>query len=577
MLFHSPFNFFRENRRVFVDKPGAMPEVTDTQKQKAAEVINALQETLKADPDAAGAIAEFKVEEADKDAKKFQEAYHTALKNAANAYYKSLAAEDDDQAKVEKINDLFKAAKAPVAFQLAGSELVIAPEAPEEKGEKGRVLSATEKQFIAEAFPKPKEAASAERVLKAMQKGSPQLKVAETVYKTFIDLPLAEKQAVLNNPQSRQKFLNALTPEGRQFMAQLSQDLEASSKELSEDELEEIEENARNFLKKKKFDVSKASEMEKNLMLAQLQMRGIDTSGGEEILKDPSKLKAFKGSPMERGFNQIMGLITLVLLYIQKMKDMFKPKEKKSPEAPAEDKNKKGSEALSPEKEAMRQKLKEQMKSKTGAVLLSERETKRTGIQNQIKTTNNLKGKTDDESKVAYEARKGELPQLTQEEAQLSQEIAMLQEMKKETETQKSTLTAGKDALVSYLKQPNAKAKIPNGDQIRENLEKVSFTLNDRYELCIRNITGDAVDPAVLNVLSGNVRIRSGITGIDHFAIDDQGVLKQPENLQTLFRQLLEGFRAEVKTDEPPHPAAAPAVASAPAGASPAAPASPKS
>ncbi|MDD5739525.1 MAG: hypothetical protein PHO20_02045, partial [Candidatus Peribacteraceae bacterium] len=92
MLFHSTFRTEKEQRLIFQQAAapgeGAPPvaEVTEEQKKEANEVMDA----LKAGPDAAAKIVEFKVEDAEKDAKKFQEAFHSALEKAADALFKSL-------------------------------------------------------------------------------------------------------------------------------------------------------------------------------------------------------------------------------------------------------------------------------------------------------------------------------------------------------------------------------------------------------------------------------------------------------------------------------------------------------
>ncbi|MDO8468452.1 MAG: hypothetical protein Q7S29_01720 [Candidatus Peribacter sp.] len=316
---------------------GAAPaaEVTDKQKKEANEVM----EALRSNPEAVAAVVEFKVEEADKDAKKFQEAFHSALEKAADALYKSLTEGTEDE-KVKKVNDVFQAAKSPVSFKLEGGKLVVvAAEVPEEtaKGkEKGRELTGDEKQMIEEAFStEPKLKAAAERLMAGMAEDSPELEVAQGFFENFNAKTPAEKKAILTQAPAFQKFLKELPADQQKFVNQLRQTMVEVSNELTDDERAEKLDGARKWLLDKKFDASKASEIDKNLVLAQLQMRGIDTSNGEEILKDPSKMKVFEGTNVERGFNQIMGLLGYILLSIQKLKDAMHPGEKKGPDAPA--------------------------------------------------------------------------------------------------------------------------------------------------------------------------------------------------------------------------------------------------
>ncbi|MFH0884249.1 MAG: hypothetical protein V1861_00895, partial [Candidatus Micrarchaeota archaeon] len=199
---------------------------------------------------------------------------------------------------------------------------------PGEGGKQGRELTDVEKEFIENAFRDERQAAIAERVMSRMVESTPKFQTAKGLYKSFNNLDPKERQAVLTNPQAREKFRNSLPADQRKFMDQLSQDLTKASKELSDEERGDIIKGAEKELEK--FDAIKATEIDKNIMLARMQMRGIDTSNPDTIFKKPPELKVFEGSPMERGFSKIMGLIGYILLSIEKMKGALKPGEKKT-------------------------------------------------------------------------------------------------------------------------------------------------------------------------------------------------------------------------------------------------------
>jgi len=383
-------------------------------------------------------------------------------------------------------------------------------------------------------------------------------------------------------PQIRQEiedFKKNAGPDGlalaRKIMEQVQRGSMEAGKELSDDERQNIVDGAKKELQK--FDVSKASEIDKNIMLARLQMRGIDTSAGEEILKHPDQMKTFEGSPMERGFNQIMGLITLVLLYIRKMKDMFKPKEKKSPETPAEDKNKKGSEALSPEKDAMRQRLKEQAKNegKSMAQIHVEKQGRLDGLKKktlpelrnkiqEIHDANEEAGQKDEDNPELQE-NKVNLQKTEAEVAGLQSEVGELDAMKGEAAALSNTLNQNKKLLTELL------AGLPAGEKKARLVSALAFDVEptEQYQLRIKPVSG--VGAAFKEHLNAALSswLASALSEKIHF--DGEDVLKTPAELTQVLQDLTQNVRTELQNKDKPTPA----VASAPAGAPPAAPASP--
>ncbi|MDD4287025.1 MAG: hypothetical protein PHN33_01590 [Candidatus Peribacteraceae bacterium] len=375
MQFHPAFRVEKEQRLIFdggaaAPAEGAAPvaEITEAQKKQANEVMGA----LKADPDAAAKIVEFKVEDADKDAQKFQEAFHSALEQSADAFYKSLT-EGTEAEKVKKVNDVFQAAKSPVSFKFENGKLVaVAAEASKGKKEQPQ-LSPEDEQRLQDALtsfpkdirktaeqimreilsdPKMREATvtfsralgnlspearryfdqNAATILSGekLAEASPQLSKRANAFMNKVGLERAVATSQVR--KEIEGFWKELGPDGqalaKKLVARTQSALAEESNNLSDEERADKLDGAKKWLLDKKFDASKASEIDKNLVLAQLQMRGIDTNNAEEIFTDPSKMKVFEGSPMERGFNQIMGLIGYVLLSIEKMKGMLKPGEK---------------------------------------------------------------------------------------------------------------------------------------------------------------------------------------------------------------------------------------------------------
>ncbi len=575
MLFHPTFSTEKERRLIFdggapAAAPGEAPvappaaELTPEQKKIQGQI-----EKIAANPDVAKELAAFQVQKANEDNAQLQERYKAALVNAANAYHQELIALATPDS-LQVVNEAF--AETGVTFELGvDGKLAIGAEVPVDREEKGRELTDVEKTMIQEAFASnPQLAAAAEVLMGRMTEDSPDLAVAQGFFENFNKKSPKEKQEILTKDPAFQEFLREIPADQQELVKQMRQTMIETTREeateLSDEERADIIDGAEKELEK--FDATKASEIDKNIMLARMQMRGIDTSNPDEIFAKPPILKVTEGSPMERGFSKIMGLIGYVLLSIQKMKGKLNPETKTGADAPA-GKPGTGAEAPAPGQDALKQKLKEQMKTKKGDALLSEKGAQKTTLEGEIQAlkteVDDLKDKEDEENKGAFEYKNGELQQKQQEVAQLTQEVTVLQEMKITTENQKNILNGGKDALTSYLGRSDARTRVPGGVKICDGLKKTVFVVNDSFELSLTNETGGPVDRTILGDLSGAITFRMG-TGIDYFAINEQAVLKQPTELQTVFRQLLDGFKADVKADEPPRPAA-PAVPAVPPAA----------
>lgn len=616
MIFHPSFTIAREHRLLF-EKAGPSPapegapapELTP-ERQKAKEVIDALKKQLDGDPRKLNAFKELvvlKCDEAETDEKKFQETYHSALEKAANTYFKSLEGKDEEKAK--KVQELFQSAGAP-DVRLEGGALVVGQPAPERK--EGPVLSPENEQLakdivgllpddlktvgnevVRELLFDPVAIRGAQKFLNVAQGLSPQAKLfmlkeigARVRGETVPATPPAIRAEI-------DKARAALGPEGAAFglkiVRRLMDTFKGKGAELSNEELQDVVEKAQNFLKKKKFDYATATEMQKNLMLAQLQMLGIDVSGGETILKDPRKLQALNGSPMERGFNKILGMIAYILLSIQQMKDRLKPSEKKT-DTPAGDKGKKGPEAPSSEKEAMRQKLKEQAKNDGKSMTRLHREKQNQLDEMNKKTLPELRNKIQeihdaneeaglkDEDNDELKTKKAELQTVEKEAVGLQAEVTEMDAMKKETIDSSNELNQ-KQNIVSELLQG-----LPKGEQKNKLIEALKFKIkpNAEYQLVITPTAGIDLPTAKKNlnaVLSG--RLAQSLSETVHF--DGDAALKSPTEMGRVFDTLAQSIREDIsKKNNPPIAPAAPATAAVPpapgptpAGPAPAAPSVP--
>ncbi len=586
MLFHPSFSFAREHRLIFKQNaPAAQPDAGEAPKaeltperQKAQEVIAKLKEKLGGNPKNLNVIrelAEEKFAEAEGNEEAFQQVYKNALEKAANAYFKTL--DGTDEVKAKKVNELFQGAGAP-GVRFEGGALVVGAEAPAEGKKEERELTQEEQDMIDQAFSSnPKLKAAAEKLLTALTAESPEYDTALGFFNTFNSKKPNEKVAILNSEQAFRKFMKELPPDQQKFVDSLRQNMTEPQRELSDEEKENILDGARQELNK--FDLAKASEIDKNIMLGRLQMRGIDVSNGEEILKDPSKMKVFEGSPMERGFNIIMGLLTYLLASIEKMKNAIKPGAKKGAETPTGDKGKKGPE-ISPDKTALREKLREQSKkdSKTLSQVHGEKQMRLAKLQNteipslrakiqEIHDANAEAG-LKDEDNAELQANKGQLEKAEAESAGLQSEIGELDVMKTEATALSHTLNESKNIIVDLL------PGLPEGERKTQLIRALAFVVepNEQFQLKMKP-AAPKVDMPVFKkqlnaVLAG--RLVRTLTEMIHF--DGEDVLKTPAELTQVLQDLTQNVRAELQNKDKPAPAVPAGPMPAPGTAPPAAP-----
>jgi|GEM_PF-2609157 len=608
MIFHPSFTIAREHRLLF-EKAGPSPapegapapELTP-ERQKAKEVADALKEKLRGElknPNVIRELIALKFDEAETDEKKFQETYHSALEKAANAYFKTL--EGTEEEKAQKVNELFQSAGAP-DVRLEGGALQMAPSSPEKKE---RVLTPEEQAMIDTAFSThPQLKAAAERLMITLKPGSPELETARGFFEAFNGKKPEQKKAILTDNHAFQQFLGELPADQKEFVSKLRVAMQETGKELSDEEMQDTVEKAQNFLKEKKFDYATATDIQKNLMLAQLQMFGIDVSGGEAILKDPSKLQALNGSPMERGFNKILGMISYILLSIQQMKERIKPSEKK-PDAPAGDKGKKGPEAASgaPGEPELKKQVKEKdmqqvrmerqneidqnnklldgdpsaaagRKEKLGLrgreVALKTKDArlqaKSEQLQTQLKTINKESSPADYAAKEREisdnEAeRKKIAPELDEiqkqktvieaRNAQLTTEIKSLEDIQKRTEALRQKITDTQIEMKGALATPPI-AERAEAKAILAALNGFKITLNpaqadEHFTVELQGIPDSAtIDRAKFAAAVEAVRTVGGDSTA--WELEGERTLKKPEAFSTALRQTLEKLKTKPET-----------------------------
>lgn len=606
MMFHPPFRLSKEDRLIYDGPTGApapaetpeteaTPEKTvDQLKTDAEEKFNKLKEAMGSDPKFAEAHAALKIDEAATDHAKIRQSYTDAVEKTATAYYKAILVSDHEEEAQKKVQEVF--GKAGVQVKLEGDQWKVDVSA---KGpEKARELTAEEKKLRDEIVrgAQPGLKVSAEKVtteflLDPTKQDIPNkyLQAAKRLDRKAAQALPKYMTAKLNNEQPKNipagtlakldAFWNGIGPGGQEFakrVLEMGKEASAGGKELTDQERHDMVEGAKSDLKigtDREFDASKASEADKDIMLARLAMRGIDTSD-PDLIFDKSKpaearLKPFEGTPFERGFYRVMGLIGYVMAYLKKLEQIGKPKEKKNPPSGQPEKT-----GPSPEKEALRKKLKEQMKpDMTGNQL---RNSKDQQLKETDKASAQLRSKIQEQEDAYKEAgvpttspeleeNKSKLQQSEKKAGELKTEVAELDAMKQEAEALSQSLEQEKKVVLDLL------SGLPEGK--RDAIAKaLSFSFhvdgNSRLEL----LPGFRVAPDIckrqLNDLVAS-RLTKTLSELVHF--EGNLTLQNPEELKQVFEQLATNIRAEInRTNNPaaptPGPAAAPPAATPPAG-----------
>ncbi|OGJ83161.1 hypothetical protein A2412_02905 [Candidatus Peribacteria bacterium RIFOXYC1_FULL_58_8] len=396
----------------------------------------------------------------------------------------------------------------------------------------------------------------------SMTEGSPELATAQGFFENFDAKSPAEKKAILTNDQAFQKFMKELPADQHKFVNQLRQTMVETGNELSDDERKDIVDGAAKELEK--FDATKASEVDKNIMLARMQMRGIDTSNPDGIFKKPPELKALEGSPAERGFSKIMGLIGFVLLNVQKMKEMINPGEKKGP-AGSPEAGKPGAESASNASSAERRRnLVTEMTdgAKTGSELLTSKE-------DRLKALNDAAGpgsiaalqriaesrRPSATAATATDLQKNELrdldkriSDLAQERDKLQADVTELTAMKREVETGRAEILQKLNSIQDLL----SLRAIPGTDGLAAALNKLTMGPNDHFQLTADPDAG-ANKWAHVNTINNVILTKLGRPPDQAISVDNLGVFHSPmvarDAMDALYKKLVEEAR----------PAAAPA------------------
>lgn len=301
----APFAGGRERRLIFFGAEVPKPVDLAAEKEKAKEAMRGLETRLAESPEA---VAKLKIDEAEADQKKFRQGFEQALKGAAMIYVSYLKdSKNKTPEEAMKItNDIFKEANVPLALFALDKK-----ERPQ--------LDDEDKKLIQETL-KGNEAliAPAERLV--LEKGEP----ARAFLNNLKDLNPKARREVLSSEQNFQKYLNTLPPDQQEVgrtLLNMCREVEAGGEQLLEDDRKQIVENATKACEK--FDAAKATEVERNLMLARLQMAGVDISDPARVFGGGTpgeRFMPFEGTPFARSMNKIIGLISYVLLTFQKLK-----------------------------------------------------------------------------------------------------------------------------------------------------------------------------------------------------------------------------------------------------------------
>lgn len=606
-MFRPPFESAGERRLIAqMAAPAAAPEGAPAEPQAAEltpkqkeiqEQLEQIKNNVRDNPDAVSELAVFEIARAEEAEEAMQARYHEALTKAANAYYEDLVNLPGETDIVQKVNEAF--VPSGVAFQLdAGSgQLTIGPEESAEPEQSE--LSPQEEQALQDAIRSMPEdiRSAAERVIREFL-GDPQMKERLLTFGSAYNELSPDAQAYFcrnaavildgrnpdaehqRNPfmdkiglgratpevrQEIQDFMGNLGPEGQAFVRKLFERfrnaMEQQEQELSEEERVDILQGAKEELQKA-GDVSQMAEIDRNILVARLQMRGIDTGNSAEFLTNPDKMKVFDGSPMERGFHKIMGLIGYVLLSIQKLKEKMKPGGNTAPEAAAGQPST-GAETT-PGNAELQKKLREEMQTsrKTGDQLLQEKTRRQQAVEQEIEQQRAAAG--EDAGETDEDSPQNEA--LQKENIQLLKEIQELETMQLNGTKVMRSLTEVK------LHTLELAGGLPAGHQDLSLINDgalLSLKLNDQYELIldpngVAGVTPQQMKQSFSTLLARRLAVPSSTV----LKVGANGVLENPQALIQAFEQLAQSIRGEIeRNNQAPAQAGTPPAAGAPGAA----------
>lgn len=456
-----------------------------------------------------------------------QKQYLAALSKSAQAEFKHLTAEaaagggglDPDKALV-KLQEDFRAAN--LFMRLDGADLVVEGRQGDFDGRVDQVLqNEGQRKDIKDALGKAPQTVqnAALRMLEHTKDGDVQGKVdnLKAIFEKFSSAPLEVRfklftdgaaaidagsgdvnEARLSGLDAKTKgemvtFLNGLDADQRMLVKALGEDFKEITKEqdekmgkLTEDEKRKVVEHGRGVLGD--FDASKAPEIEKNIMLARLQMAGIDVSNAEKIFAKPPELRAFDGTPMERSFHQLFGVIGYLLHSIDKMK-----KEKgaggKGSEAPAG-----GKPERSPVSEERRTALKTEITARGGGnaqALLTAKQGELTTEQAKllpadpdVTALNSLKGKAapTPADKTEITRLEAKIDAVKKKVENLTADVEALNAMKTEAEDLHRKVLNSRAAIHQLLA---AMAPPPSDRADFNTLDKIEINLSPSWTLVV--------------------------------------------------------------------------------------------
>jgi len=361
MRFSPKFQLAGEHRPLFFAGAEApQPPQQETPDQNRAEVKNAvvaLIEQLKTDPKNEEVVRKLEIAKAEMDANKDQATCEAAVDRAASAYYRALGRGPQALAKVSADFN----AVSP-GYQLKDPEGAKKSDNPENAQEK-QLTPEQEKLVkdlvsivpdsykkaaegvIREMVSNPETAAIAQKTFDAFVALSPEAKMGalrgEATPKSSVNLPALPPQV----QQEVDQFKKNVGPEGVAFMVHLrgkiieaSQEQEKPGAQLTPEERENAMHEGEKLLAE--FEKIKSpTELDRNIILAQLQIKGIDVREPDTVFdknkKPEERFKMLEGSNVERGIYQLLGIVSYVVLSLQKFKEAMNPEEKRKKESTA--------------------------------------------------------------------------------------------------------------------------------------------------------------------------------------------------------------------------------------------------
>jgi len=508
MLYHSFSRLFAEKRLLAfaggADTPKPAPEI---------QITNELKEKSPLDPEAKIHLA---IEAAGKDAAAMKKDCRDGWQKAAQAHYEAVtkaggAAKKSPESAVRQLNEIFE--KAGVTFTVNAGKLVMhdkpaaAPDKPVAGKDKSAVapekkpLTAEQQKEIdkiLDGFDDPKLRTLVKPILNDVLSGGKTLDAAKTFKEEYAKAISSGKS--LGTRQEVVAFVDRLPTReaqefGKRIIAAVDQSMGAGEGDRQEkpataEKLSEADKKAISIAAAKaygKFDESKATPNEKNMIIARLMMMGIDTAdstgifeykpGPDGSVDETAAEKCFKpmeGTKFERAMNQVMGLIGYIVAFIDKFNSKSENNKKQNVPATApatgpDGGNKKEGGAAVPGEKPTDAALKEKVKSKGFSNMKNEADAAVAAEKNKLDGVPGTKGLN--VQKIDAEAKVGK------DKLELDKEKKALDDLKIKTPPATPAEMRAQEDKVSA-----AEKKVGDRDKVVKDLDKDIATATKRHE-----------------------------------------------------------------------------------------------